>query len=500
MKNRREQNRLSRHAILSQRTNVSRRDFFSTVVDGIYGAALAYLLGGDLFSVNPALAAHLEEGSSYNLEPKSPHFQPRAKAVIQLFMNGGPSQVDLFDPKPLLNKYAGKVPSRDLSTDVVTPTENTGILPSPYKFSKHGQSGLEVSELLPHTARCVDDIALIRSMYTETPNHEPALFMMQGGRTIMGRPSMGAWIAYGLGTENQNLPAYVVLDDPKGLPINGVQNWQSAWLPPLYQGTRFRSDGPPVLNLEPRPEWPEPVLEAQRSLLRRLDEAHRQRRPYEPDLGGRISSYELAARMQMSVGDTLDLSQESEKTKEMYGLNDDLTASYGKRCLMARRLVERGVRFVQIYIEQQIWDAHSELDKSLRYSCGKTDKPAAALIKDLKQRGLLDSTLVVWCGEFGRLPLGQAGMGNKENLGRDHGPSGFSVWMAGGGVKGGASYGATDELGHKAVDNRVSVHDFHATVLHLLGMNCRELVFERHGLKERLTDQFPARVVTEILT
>jgi hypothetical protein len=499
MKKRQEQNRLSRHAILSQRTGVSRRDFFSTVVDGIYGAALAYILGGDLFPGNPALAANLEEGSFYNLKPKPPQFEPRAKAVIQLFMNGGPSQVDLFDPKPLLNKYAGKVPSRDLSTDVVTPTENTGILPSPYKFSKHGQSGLDVSELLPHTAECVDDIALIRSMYTETPNHEPALFMMQGGRTIMGRPSMGAWIAYGLGTENQNLPAYVVLDDPKGLPINGVQNWQSAWLPPLYQGTRFRSEGPPVLNLEPRPEWPEPVLEAQRSLLRRLDEAHRQKRPYEPDLAGRISSYELAARMQMSVSDTLDLSQESDKTKDMYGLNDDLTASYGKRCLMARRLVERGVRFVQIYIEQQIWDAHSELDKSLRYSCGKTDKPTAALIKDLKQRGLLDSTLVVWCGEFGRLPLGQAGMGNKDNLGRDHGPSGFSVWVAGGGVRGGAAYGATDELGHKAVDNRVSVHDFHATLLHLLGMNCRELVFERHGLKERLTDQFPARVVSEIL-
>jgi|RhiMetdeSRZDD1v2_1073273.scaffolds.fasta_scaffold49338_4 Protein of unknown function (DUF1501) len=478
---------------------LSRRDFFSTVVDGVYGAALAHLLGTDLFSANPLLGASLEQTEGYDLKPKPSHFEPKAKAVIQLFMNGGPSQVDLFDPKPLLDKYAGKVPSRDLTTDVVTPTENTGILPSPYRFSKHGQSGLEVSELLPHTAECVDDIALIRSMYTETPNHEPALFMMQSGRIIMGRPSMGAWVAYGLGTENQNVPAYVVLDDPKGLPINGIQNWQSAWLPPLYQGTRFRSEGPPVLNLEPRPEWPEAVLEAQRSLLRRLDEAHRQTHPFEPDLSGRISSYELAARMQMSVSDTLDLSQESEETKKMYGLDNELTASYGKRCLMARRLVERGVRFIQIYIEQQIWDAHSELDKSLRYSCGKTDKPTAALLKDLKQRGLLDSTLVIWCGEFGRLPLGQAGMGNKDNLGRDHGPSGFSVWLAGGGVKGGTVYGATDELGHKAAENRVSVHDFHATILHLLGMNFRDLVFERHGLKERLTDQFSARVVSELL-
>ena len=277
----------------------------------IYGTALAYLLGSDLFPSNPVLAANLEEPKGYDLKPKLPHFGPKAKAVIQLFMNGGPSQVDLFDPKPLLSKYSGKVPSRDLTTDVVTPTENTGILPSPYRFSKHGQSGLELSELLPYTAECVDDIALIRSMYTETPNHEPALFMMQSGRIIQGRPSLGAWISYGLGTENQNLPAYVVLDDPKMLPINGIQNWQSAWLPPLYQGTRFRSDGPPVLNLESRPEWPEPVLEAQRSLLRRLDEAHRQRRPLETDLSGRIASYELAARMQMSVSDTLDLSQES---------------------------------------------------------------------------------------------------------------------------------------------------------------------------------------------
>ena len=495
----RRQNRVPHHAAFGGCSGVSRRDFFSTMVDGIYGTALAYLLGSDLFPSNPVLAANLEEPKGYDLKPKPPHFGPKAKAVIQLFMNGGPSQVDLFDPKPLLSKYSGKVPSRDLTSDVVTPKENTGILPSPYRFSKHGQSGLELSELLPYTAECVDDIALIRSMYTETPNHEPALFMMQSGRIIQGRPSLGAWISYGLGTENQNLPAYVVLDDPKMLPINGIQNWQSAWLPPLYQGTRFRSDGPPVLNLESRPEWPEPVLEAQRSLLRRLDEAHRQRRPLETDLSGRIASYELAARMQMSVSDTLDLSQESEKTKEAYGLNDELTASYGKRCLMARRLVERGVRFVQIYIEQQIWDTHTELDKNLRYCCGKTDRPTSALLKDLKQRGLLDSTLVIWSGEFGRLPLGQAGMGNRDNLGRDHGPSGFSVWMAGGGVKGGTAFGATDELGHKAVENRVSVHDFHATILHLLGMNFRDLVFEQHGLKERLTDQFPARVVSEVL-
>jgi hypothetical protein len=476
---------------------MSRRGFFSSVADGLHGAALASLLGGELFSPAGALAS--EAGVQYDLTPKPPQFEPSAKAVIQLFMNGGPSQVDLFDPKPELAKYAGKTPSRDLTAVVVTPTENAGILPSPYKFAKHGQAGMDFSELLPHTAEHADDIAMIRSMYTETPNHEPALFMMHSGRIIPGRPSLGSWVAYGLGTENQNLPAYIVLDDPKGLPINGIHNWQAAWLPPIYQGTRFRSEGPPVLNLQPRPEWPDPVLEIQRDLLRKLDQTHLDKRPDEPDLAARISSYELAARMQLAASDALDLSQESEATKESYGLGDELTQSFGKRCLMARRLVERGVRFVQVYIEQQIWDNHNKLDSGLRYSCGKTDKPAAALLTDLKQRGLLDSTLVVWSGEFGRLPLGQGGGSNPDTLGRDHGPNGFTIWMAGGGAKGGTIFGSTDELGHRAVENPVSVHDFHATLLHMLGLSFRDLAYKRHGLDERLTDQFPARVVREIL-
>ena len=479
-------------------TQPTRRDFFARIADGLHGTALACLLGKDLYSPEAAVAATAAP-EVYDLAAKRPHFEPKAKAVIQLFMNGGPSQVDLFDPKPALDKYAGTMPTRDLVTDVLFSQATGGILPSPYKFSKHGQSGIELSEVLPHTAEVVDDIAVIRSMYSEHINHEPALFLIHTGRLTPNRPSLGAWVAYGLGTENQNLPAYVVLDDPKGLPINGIQNWQSAWLPPVYQGTRFRSEGAPVLNLEPRPEWPSPVLEAQRKLLRWMDDAHRSKRPDEPNLDARISSYELAARMQLEATDALDLSRESEQTKQMYGLDDEQTHSYGKRCLMARRLVERGVRFVQIYIEQQIWDNHSELDKGLRYSCRKTDKPAAALLKDLKQRGLLDSTLVVWGGEFGRLPIAQV-TGDLSKAGRDHGPSGFSSWMAGGGVKGGTTYGATDELGHKAVEGRVSVHDYHATILHLLGMNFRDLSFHRHGLDERLTDQFPARVVSEILT
>ena len=469
----------------------TRRDFFSTMVDGLHGAALASLLGSDLFQ-----AQALASSNVYDLSPKQPHFKPKAKAVIHLFMNGGPSQVDLFDQKPLLKKLAGTAPSRELSFAISNGKDAGTLMPSPYEFKKHGQCGMEISSALPHLSECVDDIALIRSMYGEHANHEPALFLMHSGRTIASRPSVGAWVSYGLGTENQNLPAYVVLDDPKGLPINGISNWQSAWLPPLYQGTRFRTEGPPVLNLEPRPEIPSPLVEAERTLVRKLDEAHRKQRPYQPELDARISSYELAAKMQMAASDALDLNKESEATREAYGLNDPTTASYGKRCLMARRLIERGVRFVQLYIESQIFDSHGDLQSSLNYACGKTDKPVAALLKDLKQRGLLDSTLVIWGGEFGRLPISQ---GAGKAAGRDHGPNGFSVWIAGGGAKGGTVYGSTDDIGFKAEENRVSVHDFHATILHMLGLNARDLVLERQGLKERLTDQFPARVVTEVL-
>ena len=343
---------------------------------------------------------------------------------------------------------------------------------------------------------CADDVTLIRSVYSESFNHEPALYLMHSGRTIPGRPSLGAWVVYGLGSENQNLPAYVVLDDPKRLPINGIQNWQAAWLPPVFQGTRFRSEGLPLLNLKAREDLPSPLVQAQRDLLRQLDDAHRHERPWQPDLDARITSYELAANMQMEATDALDISKESQKTQEMYGLNNELTASYGRRCLMARRLIERGVRFVQIFIEGQIWDAHSELEESLRSSCGRTDQPVAALITDLKQRGLLSSTLLIWGGEFGRLPLSQVG---RASVGRDHGPSGFTMWMAGGGVKSGYVHGATDDIGYKAVEGRVSAHDFHATMLHLLGLHFRELVYPRSGLNERLTDQYPARVVQEIL-
>jgi hypothetical protein len=416
--------------------------------------------------------------------------------VIQLFMNGGPSQVDLFDYKPALEKFAGQPPGRDLAAEVRAVRETGGLMPSPYRFSRHGESGLEISELLPHLGTVADDITVVRSMFTTHLAHEAALFLMHGGRILPTRPSLGAWIVYGLGSENRNLPAYVVLDDPKGLPINLIQNWQSGWLPAVYQGTRVRSEGSPILDLHAKQEDPPAVVELSRGLLARMDAAHRDAHPGSVELEARIASYELAARMQMAATDALDLGKESAATREAYGMNDERTASYGTRCLMARRLVERGVRLVQIYIEGQIWDNHNKIRQGLEYACGKTDRPAAALVRDLKQRGLLDSTLVIWGGEFGRLPIAQA---PGPNAGRDHGPSGFSIWMAGGGVKGGATYGTTDEIGYRAAENRVSVHDFHATVLHLVGMNHRNLVFEREGRSERLTDEYPARVVDEIL-
>src|SRR6185503_17905733 len=329
---------------------LTRRSFFKRVGAGIQGAALLHLFGQNLLAD--------EKRAASSLLPQPPHFPAKAKSVIHLFMNGGPSQVDLFDPKPTLTKLGGTAPSRELSFAISDGKDPGALMPSPYTFKPAGNSGIEMSEMIPHLAQCADDIALIRSMYGEHANHEPALFLIHTGRTIASRPSMGAWVAYGLGTENQNLPAYVVLDDPKGLPINGISNWQSAWLPPIYQGTRFRTEGPPVLNLQPRPEIPAPLVEAERNLLRKLDEAHREARPYQPERDARISSYELAARMQMAATDALDLEKESAATREAYGLGDPTTDSYGRRCLMARRLVERGVRFVQLYIENQIFDSH----------------------------------------------------------------------------------------------------------------------------------------------
>jgi len=337
-------------------------------------------------------------------------------------------------------------------------------------------------------------------MYTTNLTHEPAVYLIQTGKMGPGRPTLGAWTVYGLGSENQDLPAYVVLDDPLGLPVNGVENWQAGFLPPIFQGTRFRSTGSPVLNLRPDVDRPAEARQIERDLLAKLDQIHRQQRPGQPNLAARIASYELAARMQLAATDALDLSGESLTTQQMYGVGREPTDSYARRCLIARRLVERGVRFVQLYINGQIWDNHTALATGLKSACDRTDQPIAALLADLKQRGLLDSTLVVWGGEFGRLPIAQLPADKDERqAGRDHNKNAFCTWFAGAGIKGGTTYGSTDEIGLASVENRVSVPDWHATILHLLGLDHNQLFIDLNGLNEKLTGVNEARVVKEIL-
>ena len=473
-----------------------RRDFFGRMRDGLLGAGLATVLNADLLS-QTGTAANPPRTS--DLSAQTPHFNGRAKSVIQFFMTGGPSQVDLFDPKPALQKHEGELPQGFID-NVESVGAAGGLLPSPFKFAQHGKSGLPFSELLPHLATCADDIAVIRSMWTSSFNHETGIMMMHSGRPIKASPSLGAWVTYGLGSENQNLPAYVALDDPMHNPILlGKQNWQSGFLPPIYQGTRLRSIGSPLVNLKAQQPLPASILNFSRDLLKRMAREHQSRRPDRPELAARIASYELAARMQLTATDAMDLTDETADTQRDYGLNQPATESYGRRCLLARRLVERGVRIVQIYMNtgngDNPWDHHGDVEGNLKRSCMQTDQPVAALIKDLKQRSLLDSTLLVWGGEFGRLPLAQ----KAGKPGRDHGANGFSVWLAGGGIKGGTTYGETDDFGYHAVDNRVSVHDFHATLLHCLGLDHRRLVFNHHGLDERLSGVEPARVIQELL-
>ena len=408
--------------------------------------------------------------------------------------------MDLFDPKPELDRHHGESYFDKIAGEVENVQDAGSLMRSPFKFAQHGHCGMWVSNALPHLTRHVDEIALIRSLHTTNITHEPALYIIQTGQMPTGYPTLGSWVVYGLGSESRNLPAYVVLDDPLGLPINGVENWQAGFLPPIYQGTRFRSTGSPVLNLRPEtPDSPEMAL-MQRDLLSRLDRLHQRQRPAQPNLDARIASYELAARMQMSATDALDLSQETSRTQAMYGIGSEPTDSYGRRCLMARRLVERGVRFVQLYINAQIWDNHTGLATDMQAACNRTDLPIAGLLQDLGERGLLEETLIIWGGEFGRLPIAQLPKDKDERkAGRDHNKNAACCWFAGGGVKGGTTYGATDDLGFAAVENRVSVPDFHATILHLLGLNHEELFVNEHGLKEKLTGVQPARVIQEIL-
>jgi hypothetical protein len=472
---------------------ITRRRLFQRVSGGIYGAALAWLLGQD-----HRLSA--AEGKFADLQPRQPHFHAKARSVIHLFMNGGPSQMDLFDPKPMLDKHHGEAYVDKIAGEVEFIKDAGALLRSPFKFARHGQCGAWVSEAMPHLAGVVDDIAFLRAMFTTNLTHEPAIYIIQSGKMGSGRPTLGAWTVYGLGSENQNLPAYVVLDDPLGLPVNGVDNWQAGFLPPIFQGTRLRSTGSPVLNLRPDSDRPADVSRTERELLMQLDALHRHQRPGQPNLDARIASYELAGRMQLAATDALDISKESPATRELYGVGREPTDSYGRRCLIARRLVERGVRFVQLYINGHIWDNHTALSTELKTACDRTDQPVAALLRDLKQRGLFDTTLVVWGGEFGRLPIAQLPADkNERKAGRDHNKNAFCTWMAGGGVKGGVTHGATDELGLAAVEGRVSVPDWHATILHLLGLRYDQLFFEQNGLREKLTGVEEARVVKEIL-
>jgi hypothetical protein len=472
---------------------VNRRCFFDRVGTGLMGAALLHLGQREGKAAVPV----------HDTTPKPPHGAPRARAIIQLCMQGGPSQVDLFDPKPALAKHHGQEVPRSLTSVAEFGRDRRGtLMRSPFEFARHGKGGARISNLLPHTAKEADHLAIIRSMYNVHPNHEPACYKWQSGLTFPGHPTLGAWITFGLGSVNQNLPAYVVLADPQSrLPVNGVENWMSGYLPPLYQGTPMRSTGSPLLNLQPGFKEPKSVTDTKRALLAQLDRRHQANRPGQPVLDARIRNYEMAARMQLEAAQTLDTSGESKATLAMYGIGEKETDSFGRRCLLARRLVERGVRFVQIYPRGQMWDNHNNIKSSLAAACKQTDLPTAGLLRDLSQRGLLDEVLILWGGEFGRLPMAQVGNNNKtyEKAGRDHGPYGFTSWMAGGGTRGGTVYGNTDEIGFASVENRVSIADWHATILHLLGLDYEHLTFDRTGLDEKITHVFPARVVKEIL-
>lgn len=468
----------------------NRREFLWQTGAGFTGLALTAMLANDGFFAKTAKA---DEVFTSPLEPKAPHFPAKAKNVIFLFMYGGPSQVDLFDPKPALNDKNGKTIDIEVRKGQVAKGTLFG---SPFQFAKHGQSGIEVSELFPELAGCVDDMAVIRSMWADSFAHGSAMIQMNTGSLFQGRPCLGSWTCYGLGTLNQNLPGFVVLLDPRGGPIGGAPNWSSGYMPATYQGTQFRTSGDPILNLSPHGAMTREEQRAQLDFLARLNEPHQAARAHDTDLAARIASYELAYRMQAHAPEAVDLDAESEATKRLYGLDDERCADFGRKCLMARRLVERGVRFVQIYSGgghlDQNWDAHGDVKKNHELHCGETDRPMAGLLTDLKNRGLLDETLVVWSGEFGRMPTSQGGVG------RDHNPKGFSAWLAGGGVKGGTVHGSTDELGYAAVEKPVHVHDLHATVLHLLGLDHELLTYFHGGREQSLTDVH-GKVVSDLL-
>ncbi len=431
------------------------------------------------------LADLLNGAEQSPLLPKAPHYRPRAKRIIHLFMNGGPSHVDTFDPKPSLSKYAGKMlPMANLRTE-----RKTGAaFPSPYKFSQYGQSGLPVSNIFPYTAKHIDDICVIRSMKADVPNHEPSLMLMNCGESILTRPSMGSWLTYGLGTENQNLPGFIAMCP--GYPIQESQNWQCSFLPGMYQGTYIDTRKRKVEQLIENIRNPRMTLAQQRrqlDLLKRMNERHAKARQNEAQLEARVHSFELAYRMQMEATEAFDINREPGHVREMYG-----NTTQARQILIARRLVERGVRFVQVWHgNSQPWDNHDDIEVNHRNLARSCDQAIGALLTDLKQRGLLEDTLVMWGGEFGRTPtveLPKPGSNAGKINGRDHNHHGFSMWLAGGGVRGGMAYGATDEFGFRAVEKTMHVHDLHATILHLMGFDHEKLTFRHAGRDFRLTD------------
>jgi Protein of unknown function (DUF1501) len=479
--------------IMSKRRFVSRRDFLFEAGTGISGLALIDLLGQDGLlaqePTRPASACAGREGfpGSPNL-PKPPHFKPRAKSVISLFMSGGVSHVDTFDYKPALEKYHG------------TPLEGKGeirvrqgfpgpLMKSPYRFKQYGQSGAWVSELFPHIANIVDDLAFIHSCQGRSNDHVLAHYEWNTGSILMGFPSVGSWVTYGLGSENQNLPGFVVIYDARGGPFSGPANWSAGFLPAAYQGTVFRSAGDPILDLSPPSNYVTPEQERARlDQLNRMNQDHAEKHPGSTELAARIASYEMAYRMQMCAPEAVDISRESEETKRLYGLDHSVTSPFGKQCLLARRLVERGVRFIQLYsgslLNQNVdtWDAHASIVDNHGLHAPEVDKPIAGLITDLKRRGLLDETLVMWHSEFGRMPISQRG------LGRDHNPGAMTIFMAGAGIKGGQKIGASDEVGYNAEEQIVPCHDLHATILHLLGLDHKRVTYFFNGRHMRLTD------------
>ncbi|TVQ02182.1 MAG: DUF1501 domain-containing protein [Planctomycetaceae bacterium] len=474
----------------------TRREFLWQSGGGFGAVALSSLLAGDGFFDGSVEAAEVSLRNP--LAAKLPQFAPKAKSVIFLFMYGGPSHIDTFDYKPKMVGMDGK--TVDVKTFGRGGHRSGGRIVEPrWKFTQHGECGKWVSSLFPNVARHVDDIAFVHSLTADSPIHGSAMLMMNSGKILSGSPALGSWLTYGLGSVNENLPGFVVMLDPTGGPISGAKNWSSGYMPATYQGTVFRTEGAPILDLSPPADMPAGVQRRLIDSIQRVNQDHLGSRPGQEDLLSRIASYELAYKMQASAPEAVDLSGEDAATLQMYGVDQPRTQDFGKRCLLARRLVERGVRFVQLYSggahNDDNWDAHGDLEKNHNHHAGNTDQPIAALLADLKRTGLLEETLVVWGGEFGRQPTAEYATGS----GRDHNSYGFTMWMAGGGIRGGVSYGSTDELGAAAVENPLHVKHLHATILHQMGLDPNRLAYFHGGLDQKLVGVEPVEPIRDVI-